>query len=139
MNDVKLSKNKSDVKSLEFEYCRSCYGHLAGQVGTALADALLKQQIIAYADGKFRITPKGLDFFLKQDIDMDSLQNNHKSLIKTCVDVTERRHHIAGPIGDALLNKFLKLNYLSRVENSRVIEVTKMGREAFEEEYFMKI
>lgn len=120
---VKCDNNNADVK-----YCRSCYNHLAGKVGVALTDALLQQKIIALADNQYEVTKKRVPIFDALDIHIDELKKHRRIFAKPCLDWSERKHHIAGSLGVALLDKMIALDYLRRTKNSRAILVTSKGQ-----------
>ena len=89
-------------------YARHCYDHLAGRLGVAVADALA-------TDGDRKLDVLGL-------ARLDS---------RPCRDWTEQRDHIAGPLGTALLTRFLELGWLLRSEKTRALRLTDAGRVGF--------
>jgi DNA-binding transcriptional ArsR family regulator len=116
-------------------FCRSCYDHLAGKVGVLLTDGLLSKQFINKKEGRFEITPGGEKWFNSFGIDVDLLKKQKRAFAKPCLDWSERKHHLAGSLGAALLNNMVKTAWLRREENSRTMLVTRKGEEAFYEHF----
>jgi len=99
-------------------YARSCYDHLAGRLGVAVADVL--------CDASFAITPEGAVRLASIGID-----TSPGDTARPCRDWTEQRDHIAGPLGQALLNRLLELGWLTRDSRTRAVRVTGTGAAAF--------
>ena len=99
-------------------YARSCYDHLAGRLGVAVADVL--------CDASFAITPEGVARLASIGID-----TSPGDTARPCRDWTEQRDHIAGPLGQALLNRLLELGWLTRDSRTRAVHVTGTGAAAF--------
>jgi len=111
---------------------RVCYGHLAGPRAVRLFDGLTKRGLIA-ADGEaLRLTDSGETFLSDFGIDLAALRGVRKPLCKICLDWTERRSHMAGPLGSALLNQITALGWATRDPGSRLITFSKSGEAAFD-------
>lgn len=110
------------------KYCRTCYDHLAGKVGVLITESLLKQRIIEIDKTTYTVTKKGSSFFGGFEINTDELKKYRRAFAKPCLDWSERKHHLAGSLGTALLNKMLSLDYLRKTKNSRAIIVTSKGQ-----------
>ncbi|WP_077324291.1 winged helix-turn-helix domain-containing protein [Virgibacillus siamensis] len=115
-------------------YVRTCYSHLAGEAGVKLADALLEHGVVVKGEREFYVTTKGENFFRDLDIDISRLKSGKK-----CLDWTERRHHIAGPLGKALLEKFLERGWMERVPESRSLHITEEGKQQFRQKFALEI
>lgn len=113
---------------------RSCYDHLAGRIGVALADAMHKQRVIVTeGERDYRVTTKGADWLAKLGVQMETLEQNKRHLARRCLDWTERRPHISGALGAALLKHFLAEGWLARNKGSRALRVTLKGQRWFRE------
>jgi DNA-binding transcriptional ArsR family regulator len=109
------------------KYCRTCYDHLAGKVGVAIHDKLLEREYIRFDDKKYRITEEGKNWFAHFSISIEKLEQGRRALAKPCLDWSERKYHLAGSLGSALLNSFLQEDYIRRTKGSRIIIVTSKG------------
>ena len=107
---------------------RTCYDHLAGRLGVGLADALVARGAIILDDGAGEITPAGTDLFTAMGVHVTSAKRSSRRLCRPCMDWTERRPHIAGALGSALLERLLALGWVRRAAEGRVMTVTPAGR-----------
>jgi DNA-binding transcriptional ArsR family regulator len=103
---------------------RSCYDHLAGAIGVAVADALcelgaLDREGLALRDE----TP-----FAALGVDLDALGHGRRPLTRSCLDWSERRPHLAGELGAALLRALFDRGWLARRPLGRAVAVTPRGR-----------
>ena len=106
---------------------RVCYDHLAGEVGVGIYESLLRARaLIDGADG-LRLTPAGERWFAKLSIDTQALANQKRAFCRACLDWSERRHHLAGALGAALLARFIDLGWAKRARDSRLVLVTPDG------------
>ena len=111
---------------------RSCYDHLAGRVGVALTETMQKQRVIvAEGDRDFRVTTKGAEWLSEMGINMEPLRHGKRAFARQCLDWTERRPHIAGALGAALMQHFLAEGWLARMRESRALRVTQKGQKSF--------
>jgi DNA-binding transcriptional ArsR family regulator len=117
-----------DDSNPAIKYCRTCYDHLAGKVGVAVTDSLLKQKIIIESSHDFTISSKGEKWFTELDIDVKELRQQRRSFLRPCLDWSERRHHIAGSLAASLLDKMLLLDWFRKTKNSRAIIITSKGQ-----------
>lgn len=114
----------------ELRFARSCYDHLAGQLGVAVLDALKREGYLAAGEGKrLRVTPRGAQFFHSLGVDVDTLGIARRPLATCCLDWTERLHHLSGALGAALLKRLLELGWLLRLPRSRTLALTPKGSE----------
>jgi DNA-binding transcriptional ArsR family regulator len=109
------------------KYCRSCYDHLAGKVGVAVNDALLRRKLLQPSDGQYALTTAGVEWLAALGIDAAELQGQRRVFARPCLDWSERRHHVAGSLGAALLSTMLADDWLRRVRQSRAIILTARG------------
>lgn len=112
---------------------RVCYDHLAGTLGVRLHAALIDQGlIVATADG-LGLSDKGLARFRAEGVDVASLTAKGRQPCRACLDWSERRHHMAGSLGAALLILFTRRGWLRRETASRALVFGPRGRDAFED------
>jgi len=123
---------RKDMGAVPIDYCRTCYDHLAGKVGVAIMENLVRQKLLVYRDKELDVTPKGVQWFAELGIDCGQIRQQRRAFAKSCLDWTERRHHLAGALGAALLEKMLEAHWLRRSSQSRAVVVTAKGRQALE-------
>jgi DNA-binding transcriptional ArsR family regulator len=120
-------------------YCRHCYDHLAGKVGVLITESLVRQKFITHRGTQFDVTAAGVEWFKQLNIDCAELQTQRRSFSRACLDWTERKHHLAGSLGAALLTTMLRSHWLRPVPHSRVMIVTGKGQKAMKELFKMEI
>lgn len=109
---------------------RTCYDHMAGELGVALADALQARGHVELAEDAGMVTPAGLDFLRGLGLPADSLgagPAGARALSRPCLDWSERRPHLAGRLGAALCSHFLEAHLVRRIGGSRALEITPKG------------
>jgi DNA-binding transcriptional ArsR family regulator len=111
---------------------RSCYDHLAGRIGVALTDALQKQRVIVTeGERDYRITTRGEQWLNELGVPVEYLQQGKRNLARRCLDWTERRPHISGALGAALMKHFIDDGWLARYRDTRALRITNKGRRSF--------
>ena len=102
---------------------RVCYDHLAGELGVQLLESLQRRRLLRRggADGALELTPAGARWCADWGIDVAALVAGRRALCRTCLDWSERRHHLAGSLGAALLARCLELGWLRRTRDSRAL------------------
>lgn len=111
----------------EIRFARSCYDHLAGVLAIAVRDALLKRGDIRRQPNAFVLTPSGEAMLRTLEIDATALRLQRRSFAYTCLDWTERSHHIGGALGAALLSRFLEMRWVARRQGTRALRLTHAG------------
>ncbi|MDB4986377.1 MAG: transcriptional regulator, ArsR family [Myxococcaceae bacterium] len=109
---------------------RTCYDHLAGATALALAEMFERERILQVTDERsYDITEAGGRWFARAlAIDVEVLKAQRRALARRCLDWTERRPHVAGALGAAILTRLVETRWLACVSGSRVVRVTAMGR-----------
>ena len=125
-----------------FRTARTCYDHLAGRLGVALADVLQMSSYVVLQDGTGLITPPGQQFLCEFGINL-SPQPAHgrkgRALCRACLDGTERRSHLAGRLGAALCTRCVELGWIERVSGSRAVAITREGYDGFAQTFGIKL
>jgi DNA-binding transcriptional ArsR family regulator len=106
---------------------RTCYDHLAGQLGVRLADALGE-----LSDESGAVTPVGMEFFRGFGLDLGA-GSAARLYCRPCLDWSERRLHIGGTLGAKLAARCFALNWIRRDRESRAVTVTPAGERGFRE------
>ena len=126
--DQKLEVKKN-VTAPQLAFSRTCYDHLAGKLSIQIVTSLIAQKIIAAKGNFFDVTHFGMDWFEKIGINIADLKKKKRSFAHKCLDWTERKHHIAGALGAAILQKFLEQDWVRKKRNTREIIVTPLGED----------
>jgi hypothetical protein len=113
----------------DLKYARTCYDHLAGRVAVEICAALKDKGCIAPAGADFEITSKGEKLFHDLGIEIGELRQQRRSLARPCQDWSERRPHIAGALGAAMLERMFQRGWIARVRSSRIVRVTAKGKD----------
>lgn len=112
---------------------RCCYGHLAGRLGVKVCDALVGRDLIRLADGKlYDVTPEGRRWFEDLGVEVEALRSS-RGVARQCLDWTERRHHLAGPLGVKLLETMAARGWFALEAKGRAVRLTVEGGVALRE------
>ena len=111
---------------------RTCYDHLAGRLGVALADALTAGGHVALSHDGGEVTDRGHAFLC--DFGAEPVAGK-RVFCRPCLDWSERRPHIAGRLGAALATRCLDLGWIARQRDSRAVTITAAGNQGFAEKF----
>jgi DNA-binding transcriptional ArsR family regulator len=111
---------------------RTCYDHLAGRLGVALADALTEGGHVALSHDGGEVTDRGHAFLC--DFGAEPLAGK-RIFCRPCLDWSERRPHIAGRLGAVLAARCLDLHWIERQRDSRAVTITPAGAFGFAEKF----
>ncbi|MBP1851016.1 ArsR/SmtB family transcription factor [Rhizobium halophytocola] len=114
-------------KDVAMRRARTCYDHLAGRIAVAIADRLTSAGYIQIDDGAGLVTDEGRRFFCDFGIDLDPRPGSHRPLCRCCLDWSERRMHLGGRLGAAILKRTKDLNWLRAGSSSRALDLTPAG------------
>jgi DNA-binding transcriptional ArsR family regulator len=113
---------------------RVCYDHLAGDLGVQMLDSMKKQRLLRQRKDDIELTAEGERFLARTlQISAESLAHPRRPKCKACLDWSERRHHLAGTLGAALMRRFTELKWAARdaTPGSRVVNFTRNGENRF--------
>ena len=119
-------------RDMAMREARVCYNHLAGHRAVQMYDSLINQRRLVIRNGQLNLTKKGSHFMLDFGIELDSLKASRSPLCKECLDWSERRSHLAGSLGRALMTRFETLRWVKRDKDSRIVRFSKQGMQAFD-------
>lgn len=109
---------------------RVCYDHLAGELGVRLYDSWMNSGHLETRDRALLLTPSGERLCERLGIDVTALRELRRPLCLPCLDWSERRHHLAGALGAAILNRSLARGWARRSRGSRAISLSAAGERA---------
>jgi DNA-binding transcriptional ArsR family regulator len=124
-------------KSLRF--ARTCYDHLAGLLGVRVTEALVGKGCLEPAGGDYALTPTGEELFSELGVDVEKARTARRVFARACLDWSERRHHLAGSLGAALLDRLFELRWIERMDSSRAVRLTDPGRSGLRERLRLEI
>jgi DNA-binding transcriptional ArsR family regulator len=113
---------------------RICYDHLAGDLGVQMLDSMKKRRLLRQSKQAIEITAEGERFLARSlQISAETLAHPRRPLCKACLDWSERRHHLAGTLGAAMMTRFTELKWAARdaAPGSRVVNFTRNGEKRF--------
>jgi DNA-binding transcriptional ArsR family regulator len=125
------NRTRAPAGPVQFLKARTCYSHLAGEMAVKLLEGMLKQRWLS-ADGReYAVTQTGAAKLAELDIDVTEIRRPRRVFARACVDLTQRRPHLSGALGEALLETYLRRGWIQRQRRSRVVHITPKGHEAF--------
>ena len=121
-------------RDLALRAARTCYDHLAGHLGVALADALVANGQIELATDAGIVTDSGAALFNRLGIDLDDgSKQKGRMVCRPCLDWSERRSHLAGAVGAALCKHCFSEGWIKHAAGSRAVTITVKGQRSFRE------
>lgn len=121
---------RSSPREPALRKARVCYDHLAGELGVLVYDRLVERAALAVVPDGLALTPSGEHLMQALGIDTAGLAGKRRAFCRACLDWSERRHHLAGALGTAMLGRFLELGWASRVADARVLVFSAAGERA---------
>jgi DNA-binding transcriptional ArsR family regulator len=107
---------------------RTCYNHLAGELGVALLDGLLKRGTLAPAAEGYAITVQGSAQLQEIGLEVAPVDMSRHREAYPCLDWSERRDHLGGRLAAQLLGHCFERRWLRRTPGSRALVLTAAGR-----------
>jgi DNA-binding transcriptional ArsR family regulator len=119
---------------------RTCYDHLAGRLGVALADALVVGGHAEFASDGGVITNSGVALLGRVGIDIPTLRERRgrravRILCRPCLDWSERRPHLAGSLGAEICGQSFAQGWIRRIDGTRAVAITPKGYRVFREQF----
>jgi DNA-binding transcriptional ArsR family regulator len=122
---------KSSPREPALRKARVCYDHLAGELGVFALENLYKSGLVRRRRDGLELTAKGRAFCDSMGLATD--ESKRRAVCRPCLDWSERRDHLAGTLGAALLGKCYQEGWAKRVPGTRVVRFTAAGERAFRE------
>lgn len=110
---------------------RVCYDHLAGELAVTMLDSLLARGVIEDRDGSL-ILGADTGFLRAFGVETDALPRGRRPVCKACLDWSERRSHLAGGLGAAMLTRIYDLGWARRSKGTRLVTFSAPGLASFE-------
>jgi DNA-binding transcriptional ArsR family regulator len=116
---------------LRLRAARTCYDHIAGTLGVALHDRFVAAKWLSgpsARDAGYDLTPAGIRALEALGVDVDGARGLRRRLAFACLDWSERRPHIGGALGAALLALALRKKWVAQDLDGRALDLTRSGR-----------
>jgi DNA-binding transcriptional ArsR family regulator len=134
----------AEIKSLHqsvemnaLSHARTCYDHLAGKLGVLLTKSLFYCGFIAKQKEQLFVTKRGEHFFADLGLDLPTLRKKRRVFCRACLDWSERQHHLAGALGNALCNHFFASKWIVQSPSSRAVKITDKGKIGLKETFHL--
>lgn len=124
-------RHKPGPKDPALRKARVCYDHLAGDYGVRMLDSFVAREVIESDGENLKVTEGGHNELSALGIDIGKLTANRRPLCKSCLDWSERRSHLAGTLGKALLQNFMEKGWARRSVESRAVLFSPEGERKF--------
>ncbi len=115
----------------DFLHARTCYDHLAGEMAVMLLEMMLRSNWLTKEEHGYASTQIGVKKLVGLGIDIPVEQKGRRPFASSCVDLTQRRPHLSGVLGAALLEMYVREDWIVRSAGSRIVRVTPKGHGAF--------
>jgi len=115
---------------------RVCYDHLAGELAVEFYDAIVRKRLVRLCKSgdnadPIALTNKGAEVFRTIGIDTACFAKSRRPVCRPCLDWSVRRHHLAGVLGQAVLDHCYAKKWAKRVEGTRIVKFTARGEKHF--------
>lgn len=124
-------RTRPGPKDQAMRRARSCYDHLAGNLAVDLFSYWTANGVLKSSEQSVELTGEGKRFLETRGIDVAGLTKSKRPLCRRCIDWSERRHHLGGGIGAAVLNLALDKGWADRKDSSRVVTFSPRGEKKF--------
>ncbi|WGS48960.1 ArsR family transcriptional regulator [Paraburkholderia sp. D15] len=117
---------------LEMRYARTCYDHMAGELSVRVLERLVQRGLLTVDGTSLEATGSGTARFAEWGIDTSAQKSRKRRFACTCPDWSERRPHLGGALGAALLDSWCAHGWVERTERPRILRVTPSGQRQFD-------
>jgi DNA-binding transcriptional ArsR family regulator len=119
----------------EFVFARTCYDHLAGELSVAILDCLRSSGRVVQQGQNFSVTSEGNEFFSTLGIPTETKRGNRRRFACPCLDWSQRKAHLGGALGAALLTWMRRSGFITASRESRAVLVTEKGVRALDHQF----
>ncbi|MEH2540121.1 ArsR/SmtB family transcription factor [Bradyrhizobium sp. AZCC 1699] len=123
----------------EMRRARTCYDHLAGELGVALTDGMIERGYLALDGDAGTLTGEGSQFLCGLGADLNSPAHSRRAFCRPCLDWSERRPHLAGRVGASIARLAFDRDWIRRRPQGRSVEITDNGIAAFRDLFGARI
>src|SRR5215813_4591901 len=124
-------RTRSGPEDEAMRHARSCYDHLAGRLAVDLFARWVAHRVLRWRGPLVHLTKKGRHLLTERGIDIDALELKKRPLCRTCIDWSERQHHLGGALGAAILSYAVQRGWAIRKAHTRRISFGALGEKRF--------
>jgi len=124
-------RTRSGPEDEAMRRARSCYDHLAGRLAVDLFTRWVAHRVLRWRGPLVHLTKKGRHLLTERGIDVDALELRKRPLCRTCIDWSERQHHLGGALGVAILSYAVQRGWAIRRAHTRRISFGALGERRF--------
>jgi DNA-binding transcriptional ArsR family regulator len=129
--DAKAVRLRTGPREPALRKARVCYDHLAGELAVSMYEAFMQRRWLDFQHQSLALTDEGQASMLRAGIDLDRTRAQKRLLCRVCMDWSERRNHLAGALGAAILDRIIERGWVRRERASRLIVFRPGGERAF--------
>lgn len=122
-------------KDAEMRRLRRCYDHLAGDIAIRLVGRWRGDGWLIEDDDSFALTDQGRDGFERLGVDVAGALAKRRGFARHCLDWSERRAHLGGALGAAVMARFIALDWVRPDAGARSMAITAAGRRGLADEF----
>jgi DNA-binding transcriptional ArsR family regulator len=130
---VRSLRESDQLRALQF--ARTCYDHLAGELGVALTDRFLELKLIEESGKDFTLSAAGKKRLQEFGVDVEGSPKRRRHFARQCLDWSERRHHLAGSLGASLTSRLFELEWIENLPDGRAVRLTDAGIKGLADEF----
>ncbi len=123
----------------ELVFARTCYDHLAGELGVAIRNRLEETGCLREHGGEYRISPAGERFLRGLGLDLDSALAKRRRFAYACLDWSHRVPHLGGALGAALLDWMFRQRLLAPRKSTRAVRLTDTGQKRLAQHFALRL
>jgi hypothetical protein len=115
----------------QFLYARTCYGHLAGQIAVKSLEGMVRRRWLTSQGRDFTVSRTGEQELEALGVDLERVRDPRRVFARACIDLTQRRPHLGGALGEALFDVYVGRGWVKRHRRSRLVSITPQGHQNF--------
>jgi DNA-binding transcriptional ArsR family regulator len=138
---IQLPARRTPVSYMDdgMRIARTCYDHAAGRLGVGIAEAMAERGHVVFGDDGAAVTEAGSAFLVDFGIARDVGHRTRRPFCRPCLDWSERRPHIAGAVGAAILGRCLDLGWVEKSRDTRALKITPSGARGLDETFGLQL
>lgn len=128
-------RTRTGPRDTAMRQARVCYNHLAGQMGVQMFSSMLNRDLVWEKGEDLGLTAEGEQFVAAFGVALEPLNGARAPLCRSCLDWSERRTHLAGSLGRAMLARMEQAGWVRRDRDSRALLFSPKGLAAFDDAF----